>query len=640
MVLNMSITREQLERIVALSAPHMQTVEERQAILYEIYVGNSHQPDFQLEGKTSVVCTNLVRILENDFLDTGKNALQVLLEIIKDKSGFQQKTEINEILEQIAFKKGKITLPAISITPQIFIAYSHKQALFATRLADALTELGAEVWMDVDDIATGEKWHRAIHDGLNQSKVMLLIITPDSMKSENVEAEWRYFYDKRKPLIPIRLKKTDVNYQLHSLQHIDFETQEFDVAFRKLHSKLQEWVALKDLSIPPEKPEPKVSRIPIIASLLVVSLIFVVAFVWQSFQPAPTTPTPSIEQTQTRSAETTEIAMLQTTIVAPQTRQAETENALATVRVNQTSTAQTLTRQASINAETAQATLDTQVTLTQNAIGTQEAIDSAATAENDPFIVAQRRVSSNVEWQRFSPVTQVFNSIEMVLVPAGCFDMGTNGIGGRPCFDTPFWIDRYEVSNSQFEQLQGVAKYNSRWTNDNLPRENIYWNEAYDYCKQNRNNSRLPSEAEWEYAARGVNGLNYPWAGDFDGNRLNFCDRSCIEYEWANTTYNDGYQNTAPIDAFDNGVSWVGAYQMSGNVWEWVSTIYNRTEFPYPYTPDDGREDITLEGVFHVIRGGSWTTEDIVTRSTNRSSGNWFRAYFDVGFRCARDFEG
>src|SRR5690606_21843483 len=108
----------------------------------------------------------------------------------------------------------------------------------------------------------------------------------------------------------------------------------------------------------------------------------------------------------------------------------------------------------------------------------------------------------------------------MVLVPAGCFRMGTNvNTNERPvhdqCFDQPFWMDKYEVTQAHFRRLGGTQANSFAFPGINLPVENITWNEAQDFCELR--GGSLPSEAEWEYAARGPDGLVYPWGIIFSG---------------------------------------------------------------------------------------------------------------------------
>lgn len=244
---------------------------------------------------------------------------------------------------------------------------------------------------------------------------------------------------------------------------------------------------------------------------------------------------------------------------------------------------------------------------------TQSATPSAPTTPTDIVPVRQ-----NADWK---PVIHAFNNIDMVEVPSGCFMMGNDsGDNEKPanqqCFDHPFWIDRTEVTNVQFSKLGGNAAAISRWTEDNRPRENISWVEASAYCQ--KHGARLPTEAEWEYAARGPDGLTYPWGNTFDPDQVVFGKNSKGE--------------TFEVGSKPNGASWVGALDMSGNVYEWVSSIFR----PYPYKADDGREDANDRTHTRVARGGSWSIGVTTALSSSvRSGGDPLSAKDDFGFRCA-----
>jgi hypothetical protein len=105
---------------------------------------------------------------------------------------------------------------------KVFISYSRKDSSFAQGLASDLESLGAQVWIDVDDIPVGTRWSKAVQNGLDESEVLLLVISPDAMVSPNVEDEWQYFHEKRKRIIPLLWREAELHFQLVRLQRVDF----------------------------------------------------------------------------------------------------------------------------------------------------------------------------------------------------------------------------------------------------------------------------------------------------------------------------------------------------------------------------------------------------------------------------------
>jgi hypothetical protein len=157
------------------------------------------------------------------------------------------------------------------------------------------------------------------------------------------------------------------------------------------------------------------------------------------------------------------------------------------------------------------------------------------------------------------------------------------------------------------------------WSGDARPREVVSWFEAKAHCEAR--NARLLTEAEWEFAARGPDNLVYPWGNTFDANRVIYGHNSSRQTDFAGER--------------PGGRSWVGALDMSGNVWEWVSSL----DRPYPYNAADGRErpDITEEQ--RVMRGGSWLNADNVLTNTFRISDLPTFRLNNTGFRCGKDFD-
>lgn len=228
----------------------------------------------------------------------------------------------------------------------------------------------------------------------------------------------------------------------------------------------------------------------------------------------------------------------------------------------------------------------------------------------------------NLDWD---PVIRDFGAANMVLVPSGCFEMGTEGAEPalRPthvvCIEKPYWLDQTEVTQAQFESSGGIKAKPNYFTGSSNPVEQVTWFEARDYCLSI--GARLPSEAEWEFAARGPDGLTYPW-----GNEPTSDVASVLSEPRA---------RTAAVGRYPDGASWVGALDMSGNVWEWTSSVYAG----YPYG-SQSESEATSADLQRVIRGGSWVYDPRDLRSVIRSriGPSYWNKY--LGFRCARDYDG
>ena len=208
----------------------------------------------------------------------------------------------------------------------------------------------------------------------------------------------------------------------------------------------------------------------------------------------------------------------------------------------------------------------------------------------------------------------------------------------------------YEVTNEQYArcvlngacegggyEYQDVAGNILNRRNDkayaNHPVVGVSWFQAESYCKWI--GARLPTEAEWEKAARGENVNIYPWGNEFDGTKTNSCDSNCL-LDWANRNFDDGYAETSPVGSYINGQSPYGVFDMAGNVWEWTADWYYNSyylisPFENPIGPDSG--------VLHVIRGGSWYNLEDNVRSARRFWEEPASTFTTTGFRCAMDAE-
>jgi formylglycine-generating enzyme required for sulfatase activity len=222
----------------------------------------------------------------------------------------------------------------------------------------------------------------------------------------------------------------------------------------------------------------------------------------------------------------------------------------------------------------------------------------------------------------------------MVGVPAGEFLMGNDE--GYPwegpvhtVYLDAFYIDKLEVTNAQYRQCvdQGICKDLEKRTSFDNPAKadhpviNVTWHWAKIYCRWT--GKRLPTEAEWEKAARGVDGRMYPWGDEID------CDHA---------QYKDCGGETIPVGSLPDGASPYGALDMAGNVWEWV--IDEWQEDYYLVSPKEnpqGPKNPKNISEIHVFRGGSWSEPGDLVRTTYRT---WYEPnaqYYNLGFRCVMD---
>lgn len=210
-----------------------------------------------------------------------------------------------------------------------------------------------------------------------------------------------------------------------------------------------------------------------------------------------------------------------------------------------------------------------------------------------------------------------------------------------------FYIDVYEVTNARYAECVNADACNPPRLLRSATRSDYYGNSSYDdypviyvtwdmaktYCEWR--GARLPTEAEWEKAARGgLEGKKYPWGDEFDGSRANFCDRPCLE-DWANADFDDGHADTAPVGSYaPNGY---GLYDIAGNVWERVadwhaSDYYSSSPSEDPTGPSSGEH--------RVSRGGSWSSYGSYLWAAFRIRHLPDRAFYGVGLRCARSSSG
>ncbi len=471
---------------------------------------------------------------------------------------------------------------------QLFISYSSKDVKLAQQIAKDLQARGFDIFITPNSIRPGEEWVPAISRGLDESGVFLILLTPNALNSKWVRKE--------------------VNTAIALDNSGEARLLFLDVADRNPPSLWRQWqflpfgnkVSKQNLptllallhgdSLPAAAPQPEKQSATKMMELylqsmpawlkwgigLVLALLIVIGAGNAIFGGGSDGDEP----------EATEVAVL----VDP----------TATTRPTVELTA------------TTKATVDPTAT-------TKPTVEPTATTDaNSPPQIAALGDS----WQR--PVDEM----TLVYVPSGTFLMGSDD--GQSDEQPPhevtlddFWIDQTEVTNKQYALcVADSACEKSGRSDDNdfngaqQPVVSVDWFNAKAYCEWA--GSRLPSEAQWEYAARGVEDNTYPW-----GNELATCDL---------LNYNRCVGGTTAVSSYSpEGDSWVGASDMAGNVREWVadwydSAYYDESVSENPLGPTTGSRK--------VLRGGSWSINAYVTRASDRDFLTPTARDFSIGFRC------
>ena len=485
---------------------------------------------------------------------------------------------------------------------QVFISYSRKDLAFVEQLAADLKAAGLDVWYDLSGLEGGARWRIEIEKAVRASQYVLVVLSPDSVASEWVEREYLFANNLKKEIVPLFYKPCDLPLYYLNMHYLDVQGENYERNYNEILRALDVKPVAQKPSIPEREvstsekpdgkqdedlqPEPvKVAHIDWrklkpygLIALIGVVVLFLAFGLPKFFQNTPTVASETPTRTQ-KPATLTSVPVLPSETLQP-------------------------------------------------SITPTETLTPTLTLIPSPY------PEQIVDGQK----------VEMMLVPAGIFTMGSNIFNEeapvhRVSLDD-YYIDKYEVTNALYRTCEqaGIcdpphaifstlhSDYYSAPDFDEFPVIFVDWDMAVTYCEKWRG-AHLPTEAQWEKAARGTNERKYPWGNDTDCFHTNYWvsnSAACVG-------------DTTRVGSYAVGVSPYGVHDMAGNVWEWVNDSYD--PIYYGSLPDGFQNPSgpvrNMNSI--VIRGGGWDSGINGVRTAYR--GFQPHTYYanNLGFRCARD---
>ena len=515
---------------------------------------------------------------------------------------------------------------------QVFVSYSRKDLDFVERLAEDLKAAGLEVWYDLSGLDGGTRWGREIQSAIQQSQFFIVVLSPNSVESDWVEKEFMYAYHLKRKIVPLLYQPCDPPIWFINLHFIDVRETNYERHFP---------IILKALGIQPgeaaKRMEPAVV-VPAVQELLEIQ------------KPLP----PDVEQEEQKPP------LSQT---EPPAGQGPAEEGKALQQKKLPREKQKRPRRevkirpawilipaglVAVIAFVVWGMPQMKAWLAPPPIPTMTAMHTPTPTRTYTLTPTKFYTPTLTRTPEPSPTpgigsiwTSPMDNMVMVYVPEGDFSMGSdNGrLDERPVHTVyldAFWIDQTEVTNRMYALcvaegacLPPTNPGSHNYGNpefDNYPVTYVGWDMAEAYCRWA--GRRLPTEAEWEKAARGTDGRTYPW-----GNSSPTCTLASLPSLGYGTS--PCVMNTTAVGSYPAGASPFGALDMAGNVWEWVNDWYSGTY--YSQSPASNPTG-PASGDYRVLRGVSWFNNVDNVRSAYRFVGNPtdVGGYLGLGFRCAR----
>lgn len=440
----------------------------------------------------------------------------------------------------------------------IFISYSHDNTAYVEKLIARLQQEGFSPWID-ERIEYGDLWPQELQRRLDVCSAFIVIMTRDAFESPWVQNELSRAQSRDKPIYPLLLDG-EVWLSVQAIQYSDVRSGDLppDSFFEQLAQVV-----------------PRPFRSPVVASPSLPTTS------------TPPTPTPAVPVTPP----------------APDNRASKSSAHPAPRPPNTSDRPEPAFRQRLL----------------------QIALVLAVLALAAALVVVFSRDCPPKNCVTSTPSTK-----NMVKISEGDFIMGEDSELALPdakpvheVFLDTYWIDLYEVTNEQYANFVRQTHHRSPWKGDtfppgdeNLPVVNVNWYDADSYCRFV--NKRLPTEAQWEKAARGTGELHFPWGNSWNSTKAN-----------ASQSDNGSLQ---AVGSYPTGVSPYGVFDMAGNVWEWTEDWYESDY--YSFSPRRNPEGPTM-GATKVMRGGAWPDDQSMAHTFFRQ-GVFQPVYASpvIGFRC------
>ncbi len=505
----------------------------------------------------------------------------------------------------------------------VFISYASEDKTTADAVCAKLEERGIRCWIAPRDVLPGMDWGEAIVTAIDESRLMVLVFSANSNGSEHVKSEVEMIVSQGKPVLPFRVEEVEPSgsLALHlSRRHwLDALTPPLEKHLVKLAETTRLLLSrLHDHEPPFEEDARGASAVGTIEASAQEKL---------EEEPAgPTEQLPDFAETVGDEAE----AVPETRKVLLAWLRERTWVAVAAVAL--------LLCVVALGAFLHQRSRKGEPVETAEVLAGELQQDHVAARQTAETLADQRPPASGVvreieavERRRIAqPDTHAGQEIAgpagipLVWVPGGKFMMGTSDgeVRERPVHEVEldgFWIGKTEVTVAQWRSVMGsVPGFNDQGYDH--PVVFVTWAACQEFCQ--KTGLSLPTEAQWEYAARGPESKEYPWGNEWDPERL------C----WDENRGPGG--STFPVGSFPQGASWCGALDMAGNVWEWCADWHD--EDYYRQSPPRNPTG-PATGTCPVVRGGSWQCHNPRTfRCAYRLDLGPGGHLVGQGFRCAR----